>query len=171
MRFFRNVDHFSAAQLRYLTEVDGTDHFAWIGILPDLPGEPGAGVGRWIRMPEEPQVAEGAVTVMDALQHQGIGSTLLWLMARTAIQQNVHAFRAWTLGENRAMLDLLLQMGARPGRWDGGVLEVIVPLPEDIAHLEATAAPLVLKATAAGVLHAEADPRRPAATRLRPAGE
>jgi hypothetical protein len=69
------------------------------------------------------------------------------------------------------MLDLLLQMGARPGRWDGGVLEVIVPLPGDLDDLDKTAAPLVLKATAAGVLHAEADPHRPAATRLRPAGE
>ena len=168
MRFFRHFDHFSEAQLKYLTEVDFTNHFAWIATMPDLPGDPGAGVGRWIRIPDEPSFAEGAVTVVDELHHRGIGSTLLWLMARSAIQHGIEAFRAWTLGENRTVLDLLHQMGARPGRWDSGVLEVIVPLPADVADLEATAAPLVLKATATGVIHAEADPLRPAATRLRP---
>lgn len=168
MRFFRHFDHFSEAQLRYLTEVDFNDHFAWIATMPDLPGEPGAGVGRWIRIPDEPTMAEGAVTVVDELHHRGIGSTLLWLMARSAIQHGVQAFRAWALGENKAVLDLLFQMGAERGRWDSGVLEVIVPLPADVKDLEATAAPLVLKATASGALHAEADPLRPAATRLRP---
>lgn len=171
LRFFRHIDHLSEAQLRYLTEVDFEDHFAWMATLPDLPGEPGAGVGRWIRIPDEPNVAEGAVTVVDELQHRGIGSTLLWLMARSAIQHGIEAFRAWTLGENRAMLDLLHQMGARRGRWDSGVLEVIVPLPVDVRDLEATAAPLVLKATASGVIQAEVDPLRPAATRLRPPEE
>jgi GNAT superfamily N-acetyltransferase len=171
MRFFRHFDHFSDAQLKYLTEVDFNDHFAWMATLPDLPGEPGAGVGRWIRIPGEPKAAEGAVTVVDALHHRGIGSTLLWLMARSAIQHGIEAFRAWALGENRAVLDLLHQMGARPGRWDSGVLEVIVPLPADVADLEATAAPLVLKAAASGVIEAEADPLRPAATRLRPPAE
>jgi GNAT superfamily N-acetyltransferase len=171
LRFFQHLDHFSDAQLRYLTEVDFTDHFAWMATMPDRPGDPGAGVGRWIRVPDDPTIAEGAVTVVDELHHRGIGSTLLWLMARSAIQHGVRAFRAWTLGENRAVLDLLHQLGARRGRWDGGVLEVIVPLPADVRDLEATAAPLVLKATAAGVIQAEADPQRPAGTRLRPPEE
>jgi hypothetical protein len=167
MRFFRHIDHLSDAQLQYLTEVDFEDHFAWLAVLPDQPGEPGAGVGRWIRVADEPEVAEGAVTVIDELHHCGIGTTLLWLMARSAIQHGIRYFRAWTLGDNRPMLDLLHQLGAKPGRWEGGVLELIVPLPIDLADLEASPAPLVLKAAARGVIHAEADPLRPAATRFR----
>ena len=171
MRFFRHIDHLSDDQLRYLTEVDFEDHFAWIATLPHQPGEPGAGVGRWIRIADEPTIAEAAVTVVDELHHLGIGTTLLWLMARSAIQHGIGSFRAWTLGENRPMLDLLHAMGAKPGRWDSGVLELIVPLPADIDQLDASPAPLVLKAAASGVIQAEADPLRPAAARLRPPEE
>ena len=50
LRFFGPLDHFTAGQLRYLTEVDFRDHFAWVATLPDLPGEPGIGIARWIRL-------------------------------------------------------------------------------------------------------------------------
>src|SRR5688500_7802015 len=76
-RFFHHVDHLSDAQLRYLTEVDFKDHFAWLAVLPDLPGEPGVGVGRWIRTKDDPAVAEGAVTVVDQFQNRGLGKTFL----------------------------------------------------------------------------------------------
>lgn len=169
LRFFHHIDHLSSAQLRYLTEVDFEDHFAWIATMPLLEGEPGVGVGRWIRAADDPQLAEGAVTVIDDFQGRGIGKTLLWLLARSAIQHGIRAFRAWTLGDNKAMLQLLEDFGAKPGRWESGVLEVIVPLPADVADLDATPAPLMLKAAAAGDLHGEAaDPQRPSSTRLVP---
>ncbi len=166
LRFFRHIDHLSEEQLRYLSEVDFENHFAWMAVLADTPGEPGVGVGRWIRMPGEPDVAEGAVTVADDYHNRGLGKTLLWLMARSAIQHGVRSFRAWTLGENHPMLELLKAMGARPGRWEGGVLELVVPLPEKVEDLNETPAPRVLKAAAAGHIEGEADPQRPAATRL-----
>ena len=169
LRFFHYVDHLSEAQLRYLTEVDFVDHFAWIAVMPELEGEPGVGVGRWIRTPDDPAIAEGAVTVVDEFHNRGIGKTLLWLMARSAIQQGVHTFRAWTLGDNRTMQQLLRDFGARPGRWESGVMEVLVPLPDDADDLASTPAPLVLRAAAAGELHGEAqDPQRPTSTRLIP---
>ncbi len=166
LRFFRHIDHLSEEQLEYLTEVDFEDHFAWLAVLPDVPGEPGLGVGRWIRIADDPEVAEGAVTVLDDYHNRGIGKTLLWLMARSAIEHGIRSFRAWTLGENHPMLELLKAMGARPGRWESGVLELVVPLPNDVKDLERSPAPLVLKAAAAGHIQGEADPQRPAATRL-----
>ena len=169
LRFFHHIDHLSEQQLRYLTEVDFHDHFAWIGVLPDLEGEPGVGVGRWIRTKDDPSVAEGAVTVVDEFQNRGIGKTLLWLMARSAIQQGIHSFRAWTLGDNKAIQQMLGEFGARAGRWESGVLEMVVPLPDDADDLAATPAPLVLKAAASGALHGQAeDPQRPGSTRLIP---
>ena len=151
-RFFRDIDHFTPAQLRYLTEVDFRDHFAWIGVLPDQPGSPGVGVGRWVRLEDDPEAAEAAVTVIDTFHGKGIGRTLLWLMARSAIERDVRAFRAWTLGTNAPMLELLREFGAVPGEWDSGVLELRVPLPQSIEDLELTPAPLILKATARGEL-------------------
>jgi adenylate cyclase len=169
-RFFRHIDHLSEKQLRYLTEVDFEDHFAWIATLPDEPGDRGVGVGRWVRMKDEPDVAEGAIVVVDEFHGKGIGKTLLWLLAKSAIEHGVHAFRAWTLGENEPMLAMLKELGARPGRWESGVMEVTVPLPNDIESLERTPAPLVLKAAAEGAISAHANPRELGGTRLSPSG-
>lgn len=169
LRFFHHVEDLSEEQLRYLTEVDFVDHFAWMAVLPEYEGEPGVGVGRWIRTKDDPSVAEGAVTVVDDFHNRGIGKTLLWLMARSAIQRGIRAFRAWTLGNNRPMQQLLSDFGAIPGEWESGVMEMVVPLPEDADDLDATPAPLVLRAAASGAIQAEAaDPRRPGTTRLVP---
>lgn len=149
-RFFRHIDHLSEQQLRYLTEVDGRDHVAWVAILPDDPDHYGVGVARWIRLPHERDVAEAAVTVIDSFHHRGIGRALLWILAKTAIERGVKAFRAWTLGDNAPMLELLHDLGAKAGRWDGGVLEMTVPLPLDPEALADSPAPLVLRAVAEG---------------------
>ncbi|MDQ3964752.1 MAG: GNAT family N-acetyltransferase [Actinomycetota bacterium] len=167
-RFFRHIDHLSDQQLVYLTEVDFEDHVAWMAELPDVDGVPGVGVGRWIRLADEPDIAEAAVTVIDSFHHRGIGRTLLWLLARTAIEQGVKSFRAWALGDNKPMLDLLLTMGARPGRWEEGILELTVPLPADADALYETPAPLILRAVAQGQFDTHAEPKRPAAARLLP---
>jgi GNAT superfamily N-acetyltransferase len=148
LRFFSHVDHFTSDQLRYLTEVDFVDHCAWIATMPDLPGEPGAGVARWIRLKDVPHEAEAAVTVVDDMQHRGIGTALLWLLGRSALKRGVEAFRVAVLGENHAMLHLLTQLGARRGPWEGGVVEFVVPLTGEL--LGEPPARLVLKAVAAG---------------------
>ena len=165
-RFFRHIDHFSEDQLRYLTEVDFIDHYALLAVLPDEPGEPGIAVGRWIRLRDEPSVAEGAVTVIDSHQGQGIGKTMLWLLAGSASPRGIRSFRAWVIGENRPMLELLEGLGAHRGRWESGVLELTIPLPADPKLLEGTPAPLVLRAAARGDLEGHAHPQRIAGTRF-----
>jgi GNAT superfamily N-acetyltransferase len=152
LRFFQLIDHFTEDQLRYLTELDCVDHFAWLALLPESPGEPGVGVSRWVRLAMDPTVAEGAVTVIDSYQNRGIGKTLLHLAARSAIERGIEAFRVYALGENRAVLALLAELGARSGKWDGGVIELSVPLPKRFEDLPQTPAPLILKASAAGRL-------------------
>lgn len=152
-RFFRSIDHLSPAQLRYLTEVDGINHVAWVALLADAPRlEQGAGVARWIRMPNEPESAEAAVTVVDSLQGLGIGKTLLHILGREAVARGVSCFKAWVLGENQTIQNLLTEMGARPGKWEAGTLEMSVPLPADPDAIEATPGPLILKAVAEGRL-------------------
>ncbi|MDQ3952805.1 MAG: GNAT family N-acetyltransferase [Actinomycetota bacterium] len=154
LRFFRNVDRFSADQLRYLTEVDGVDHCAWMAVLPDVPGEPGAGVARWIRLRDAPDQAEAAVTVVDEMQGRGIGSALLWVLGRSALDRGVKAFRVAVLGDNHPMLHLLTQAGAQRGPWQSGVVEFTVPLTGEL--LGEPPARLVLEAVAAGL--GEEDP-------------
>lgn len=149
LRFFRNVDHFTDDQLRYLTEVDFVDHFAWMADLPDAPGEPGIGVARWIRLKDAPEEAEAAVTVADEFQGRGVGTALLWVLARSAFERGVEAFRVAVMGENHPMLHVLSASGARRGEWESGVVEFVVPLTGDLLGEPPTR--IVLKAVAAGL--------------------
>lgn len=156
-RFFHQIDRLTEKQLDYLTKIDYVDHFAWVAYLPgdDLRG---VGVARWVRAADDPTVAEAAVTVIDPFQNRGIGSTLLMLATASAVERGIRSFRAWTLGENQPIVDMLKNFGARPGKWDSGILEIIVPLPENVAEIGDTPAPLILKAVADGRLHGEASP-------------
>lgn len=165
-RFFSPIDHFTERQLRYLTEIDYVNHFAWVALLPDEQGTPGVGVGRWVRLASEPEAAEGAVTVIDEFHGQGIGKTLLWLAAHSAIERGIKRFRVWTLGDNSKVQRLLEELGALPGRVDSGVTEYLVPLPDDPHDLDGTPAPLVLRAVAEGRVSATVDPREEHGTRL-----
>jgi RimJ/RimL family protein N-acetyltransferase len=137
-RFFRQVKHLSEEQLTYLTTLDYNKHFAWVAVIMSEPVE-GVGVARWIRLVDQEDVAEVAVTVVDAFQRRGLGRTLLTLAIMSAIEAGVTSFRAWVLSDNRATLTMLQKMGAAPGRWESGVLELNVPLPSDPAELEGMA--------------------------------
>lgn len=154
-RFFSAVDHLSQKQLRYFTEVDFVNHFAWIAEIPDGIG---LGVARWIRLKDEPEIAEGAVTVIDTFHNKGIGKALLWLGARSAIEAGIRAIRVSVLSENDPVLTWLREVGAAPGRWSGGVLEVDIPLPHDVEELERSPLPDVFRAAATGELLAHAEP-------------
>lgn len=163
-RFFSSIDHLSEKQLKYLTEVDFLDHHAWVAVVP---GEIGLGVSRWIRLSDEPDVAEGAVTVIDPYQNRGIGKALLWIAGRAAIENGIRAFRVNVLGDNDPVIEWLRDTGAVLGKWDGGVLEVDIPLPANVDELEKTPAPEVLRAAARGHLHTEIEEggRRPRVAR------
>ena len=157
-RFFSHVDRLSDEDLAYLTELDGLNHTAWIAVLPDDAEHPGAGVGRWIRLPDEPQVAEGAVTVVDELQNLGIGTTLLRLTARSAIEAGIRAVRVYVQGENHPALKILREVGIRPTSWESGITRIDVPLPDDPDDLADTPSPIVLRAAATGEIEATSTP-------------
>ena len=168
-RFFRSIDHLSEAQLRYLTEVDFENHFAWVASAPDDEGAPGIGVVRWIRTKDAPDVAEGAVTVVDDYQNRGVGKALLWLGARSAIEHGIRAIRVNTLAENGPVIQLLKDFGAVPGRWESGVLEVEIPLPDTVEELDRSPIASIFRATAKGDLQGHLDPSAPTRPRLGPA--
>jgi RimJ/RimL family protein N-acetyltransferase len=158
-RFFAPLDHLSDEQLAYLTEIDYQDHFAWIAFLPDVEGSPGVGVARWIRDPENPESAEAAVTVVDEWQGKGLGSELLVLLTRSAIERGIRQFTLEVLGENEPMMALLHVVGAVIDQRENGVLFLHVPLPQSAAGLDATPSPAILKAAAEGRLQGEVDKR------------
>ena len=60
----------------------------------------------------------------------------------------------WTLGDNAPVSHLMEELGAKPGRVEGGVQEFRVPLPAEPSQLEGTPTPLILRAVAEGKLPA-----------------
>ena len=155
LRFHAPVSHLTDAQLRYLTEIDYRDHMAWVAVHPDIPEDPGMGVARYVRLPDEPTVAEAAVTVADRYQGNGLGTILLDALTTTAVNNGIRTFRNYVLAENRPMLEIFDQLGGVRISEGGDVYRVDVTLPgaaEDVP--EVTDARHVLRAAARRALPA-----------------
>lgn len=148
-RFLAAVSELSEEQLRALTEIDHVNHIAWIALDPVRPGEPAVAVARCIRLPEDPSMAEVAVTVLDAYQRRGLGTLLLGILSRSAAAQGIRTFRAYVDVENDAMLRIFRDLGAKVGRADGGVCQLDIPVPADPETLPDTHTGRVFKAVAA----------------------
>jgi GNAT superfamily N-acetyltransferase len=101
MRFLSAKPRFTSRELRYLTEVDGVDHIAYVALRGDAPRELVA-VARLVRRPDRPDRAEVAVTVGDPWQHKGLGTVLGNVLATAARDRGVRWLDATMAAENAA---------------------------------------------------------------------
>jgi RimJ/RimL family protein N-acetyltransferase len=133
-RFMSPMDELTPEMLAQLTEIDYVDHFAWAAFALDEKGEPGIGVARYVRVKDEPEVAEAAVTVVDDYQGRGVGTLLLQALGAVALENGIKRFRGYVLSDNRAIRELLEELGARVFHDGPGVdvLEVELPSEDDI---------------------------------------
>ena len=126
-RFLSAKPRFTAAELRYLTEVDGHDHIALVAV--DGAGDL-VGVARCVRFPDRPDTAEMAIVVGDELQGKGLGRELAHRLADAALAHGVRYFAATLLGENLAARRLIRTMSRRfaEDRMSGSVHEIVAEL-------------------------------------------
>lgn len=148
LRFHAPIEELSEAQLRYLTEIDYADHMAWVAEDATDPDGRGLAVARYVRLRREPDVAEAAVTVADEHQGKGLGSILLTLLCRSAIEHGIRSLRNYVLTANEAMLRVFDELGATRVDQGDGVTRVDMPLPRDPDELLETPALRVLRASA-----------------------
>lgn len=127
-RFFTPKFYPSEETLHYLTHVDGEQHMALGAVDCTREGNPGIGAARYVRLPDQPAVAEAAVVVIDAYQQRGIGSLLIAALSRYAAGHDLEYFRGFVLAENRAFLSFLRDLGAVRERAHGGVIQLDVPV-------------------------------------------
>jgi RimJ/RimL family protein N-acetyltransferase len=160
-RFFAPVNQLTDKQLRYFTEVDQKDHVAWVASLPDRPDDPLVAVARYIRLEDDPEAAEAAVTVIDAEQGKGLGRLMLRVLAESAIKRGIKRFTLSVLSENAKMMALMHEAGAISDGVQDGVHEMHVVLPDSLEKLDGTAAPRILRVAASGQLQGEVSPKRP----------
>jgi RimJ/RimL family protein N-acetyltransferase len=130
LRFHTPLEAFTESQLDYLTRVDHAEHEALVALDLDRPGIPGIGVARYIRDPDERDVAEAAVTVADEYHGQGAGTLLLGALAARARAHGVRVFRNYVLADNEAMLEVFDQLGAERERETERLWRVDLALPE-----------------------------------------
>ncbi|HSP36175.1 MAG TPA: GNAT family N-acetyltransferase [Frankiaceae bacterium] len=130
-RFLSAVPSLSEPMLKVLIdEVDRVDHVGLVLVaFPQEGAEQAAGVARLIRLPEEPTLADVAVTVDDAWQGRGVASALLAeLISHRPV--GVTGLSTVVAADNPASLAMLRRLGPTTVRTVGsGVYEVRVTLP------------------------------------------
>jgi RimJ/RimL family protein N-acetyltransferase len=102
-RFHGPKPRLTSADRAHLTNVDERDHIALIALAPD--GAPVA-VARAVRLQEDPAAAELGVEVVDAWQHQGLGTEMTTRLARRAAAVGIERLVARVLHESGLGRDL-----------------------------------------------------------------
>jgi RimJ/RimL family protein N-acetyltransferase len=125
-RFLGHKRALTAAELRYLTEVDGRDHIALVAVDADDPATL-VGVARCVRLADSPDTAEMAIVVGDRWQGLGLGHRLAEALARAAEAVGIRRFSAVVLSDNlpaqRLLRDLLVDL--RTSAASAGVQELV----------------------------------------------
>jgi RimJ/RimL family protein N-acetyltransferase len=131
-RFMSAKPYLSSADAMYLSVIDGCDHYALVATFTAQDGEEAIiGVARFVRSPEDPQVAEFALVVDDEWQGQGVGRELLGRLADAAVTRGVERFVATVLADNLAIQQLAAQVADGPlhRSRDGNTFEMEFALP------------------------------------------
>lgn len=132
-RFMAPKSRLTDRELRYLTEVDGVDHFAMGAIRRRFVSkDEGVGSARFVRLAEDPEIAEAAVTVLDSFQGKGLGSILLQRLIEAAWERDIRWFRNDLLAENsasRRMIEGLSPEVQFRHAGDGAIVATL-PVPE-----------------------------------------
>jgi protein lysine acetyltransferase len=125
-RFLGAKPRLSAAELRYLTEVDGESHFALVAVLADRLDRVVA-VARYVRLLSDPTTADAAIVVGDPWQRNRLGSRLAVMLADAAREGGIGRFSATMLSDNAAALALMTTLTRRleHGPRAYGVREVV----------------------------------------------
>jgi RimJ/RimL family protein N-acetyltransferase len=129
-RFLAAKPTLSAAELRYLTEVDGVDHLALVAVLADDRDQV-AGVARCVRLEPGGEDAEFAIVVGDPFQGAGLGTLLATQLADAACRAGIRRFTATALADNEAVRRLMetFAESLEHEALAGGVREVVAVLP------------------------------------------
>lgn len=106
-RFHGHVKELSHEAYRALTHVDYVHQLALVAIDET---EGGVGVARYYR-PENSDIAEAAVVVVDDWQGRGVGRHLLSRLVDAARRQGIVGFEAYVQSDNHRMLEIIERSG------------------------------------------------------------
>lgn len=117
-RFFGIKNGFTDRELKYLTEIDGFNHFA-LGVEEVRDAERGIAVMRMVRDDLSPTEAEVAILLIDDYQRAGLGTLLMHFCLVAAAERGIEALRFTYLPDNTGIVKLIRRFGK--------------PIPESLA--------------------------------------
>lgn len=128
MRFFGQISSLSSKQLEFLTKPDGRNHIAYAAL--DLANSlaPGVGVARAIRLDADSKIAEVALTILDAYQHQGAGLLLHAAVHVHAAAVGIEQFIYDVSPDNTRFVAHLLALGALKISQDHDLVRLRLPV-------------------------------------------
>ncbi len=112
LRFASPARKLSDKQLDYLTDLDGKNRMAWCALIREKNQERGIGLSRYVKLAEENNIAEFAVTVVDEFQNQGVGYALLKKLIGSAGDNGIAILRGYIHPGNKRMLSLCRRLSA-----------------------------------------------------------
>jgi RimJ/RimL family protein N-acetyltransferase len=129
-RFLTPKRTFTSGELRYLTEINGVDHVALVAENPEHPVPHLIAVGRFIRLAEDPEAAEVAITVADDWQGRGLGSLVGTHLVHAARNRGIRRFTATMAASNRPAHRLMARLTSHleQRHAGGGVDELVLDL-------------------------------------------
>jgi len=128
LRFHHAKARLTGGELRYLTEIDYQDHFAWCAFIVDDSGTFAIGVARYIRVAPMSDHAEVAIEIVDQYQSRGVGTALIDLLPQTALEHGITCFIAYVEPVNASVIRWAQKAGGCFVE-ENGVLRVEVSLP------------------------------------------
>jgi RimJ/RimL family protein N-acetyltransferase len=128
LRFLVPTEQLSPELVAYLTEVDHHDHEALVA-EGATNGEP-IGVARYVKVVDQPDTAEVAITVVDRWQRRGVATELLVRLAQRAVENGITRFSGTCLASNEEALELIRAIpGTDVQPAPGGLVEITTELP------------------------------------------
>jgi acyl-CoA synthetase (NDP forming)/GNAT superfamily N-acetyltransferase len=134
-RFFSTSRAAPEREARRVCREAGPDHGALLGLL----GDELVGVASY-EAATDPQTAEIALAVADGMHGRGIATLLLEHLVSLARARGVQVFTGQALAANSAVLRVIGDAGlAVQRKFDRGVVELSMPIPQSAALSEASA--------------------------------
>lgn len=109
-RFLGSKKEFSDQEIKYLTELDGWNHYA-IGIEERNEFQRGIAVVRLVRSSTISTEAEIAITIIDEFQRMGLGGILMDCIILAAIERNIENLSFSFMPQNEGIIKLIERSG------------------------------------------------------------
>lgn len=139
-RFLAAHPRLTALEIESFTAPNDVDHFAIGAVTTNGSDVKPIGIARYIRLHGDALRAEFAVTIIDEYHGLGLGSLMLGVLAKHAVDNGISAFVALVQEKNERMLNLLDELGAEAVTTDAPEIEFRLPLHGDARAYPDTAA-------------------------------